>query len=66
MREHFGDNFENSYHVVSATALSHRTAQPSDFAMSSLFGLFPKCRQFVIMWPRSHVAAPHIQVLLSR
>ena len=37
-------------------------AQPPP--MSSLFSLSPKCLQFVIMWPRSHVAASHIQVLL--
>ena len=53
------------HHVVPATALSHRTARPSIFAMSSLFGLSPKSLQFVIMWPKSHVAVPHIQVLLS-
>ena len=47
------------YHVVP----SHRAARPSNFAVSSLFGLSPKCRQFVITWPRSHVAAPHIQFL---
>ena len=50
---------------VSASALSHRTARPSNFAMSSLFSLSSKCQQFVIMWPRSHVAVPHVQVLLS-
>ena len=54
-----------SHHVVSATALSHRTARPSIVAMSSLFGLSLKTLQFAITWPRSDVAAPHIQVLLS-
>ena len=29
-------------------------------------GLSPKCVQLVMMWFRSHVAAPHIQFLLSR
>ena len=43
-------------HILSATALIHRTARPSIPAMSSLFGLSPKCRQFLIMWLRSHVA----------
>ena len=51
--------YYNHHHIVSATALIHRTARPSIAAKSSLFGLSPKCRQFVIMWPRSHVAAPH-------
>ena len=35
-------------------------------AMSSTLGLSPKCVQLVMMWFRSHVAAPHIQFLLSR
>ena len=58
--------WSSHHHVLSVTALSHRTARPSIFAMSSLIGLSPKCRQFVLLWPRSHVAAPHMQVLLSR
>ena len=53
-------------HTVSPTAFIHRTARSSITVISSLFGLSPKCRQFVIMWPRSHVAAPHTQVSLSR
>ena len=51
----------STLHVVSVTALSHRTDRPSISAMSSLLGLSPKCVQLVIMWPRSHVTAPHIQ-----
>ena len=44
-------------HIVSATAFIHRTARSSIPAISSLFGLSSKCRQFVMMCPRSHVAA---------
>ena len=33
------------HHVVSATALIHRTARPSISAMSSLLGISPKCVQ---------------------
>ena len=40
-------------HIVSATALIRRTARSSIPAISSLLGLSPKCRQFVIMWARS-------------
>ena len=48
------------HHVVSATALSHRTYPPFISAMSSTPGLSPKCVQLVMIWFRSHVAAPHI------
>ena len=51
-------------HIVSPTALIHRTARSPIPAISSLFGLSPKCRQFVIMWPRSHLAAPHTRFAL--
>ena len=54
------------HHIVSATALIHRTARPSISAMSSLLGISPKCVQLVMIWFRSHVAAPHIQCLFSR
>ena len=54
------------HHIVSATALIHRTARPSISAMSSLLGISPKCGQLVMIWFRSHVAAPHIQCLFSR
>ena len=53
-------------HIVSATALIHRTARPSISAMSSLLGISPKCVKLVMIWFRSHVAAPHIQCLFSR
>ena len=53
-------------HIVSAMALSHRTYPSSISAMSSRLGLSPKCVQLVMVWFRSHVAAPHIQLLLSR
>ena len=33
------------HHIVSATALIHRTARPSISAMSSLLGISPKCVQ---------------------
>ena len=46
--------------IVSATALIHRTARHSISAMSSLLGISPKCVQLVMIWFRSHVAAPHI------
>ena len=45
---------------VSATALIHRTARPSISAMSSLLDISPKYMQLVMIWFRSHVAAPHI------
>ena len=54
------------HHIVSATVLIHRTARPSISAMSSLLGISPKCVQLVMIWFRSHVAAPHIQCLFSR
>ena len=54
------------HHIVSATALIHRTARPSISAMSYLLGISPKCIQLVMIWFRSHVAAPHIQCLFSR
>ena len=54
------------HHIVSAMALSHRTYPSFISAMSSRLGLSPKCVQLVMMWFRSHVAAPHIQFLLSR
>ena len=54
------------YHIVSATALIHRTARPSISAMSSLLGNSPKCVQLAVIWFRSHVAAPHMQCLFSR
>ena len=54
------------HHIVPATALIHRTARPSISAMSSLLGISPKCVQLVMIWFRSHVAAPHIQCLFSR
>ena len=38
----------------------------SIFAMSSLLLLSPKCLQLVIVSLRSHVDAPHIQLLFSR
>ena len=53
-------------HIVSAMALSHRTYPSFISAISSRLGLSPKCVQLVMMWFRSHVAAPHIQFLLSR
>ena len=53
------------HHVLSAMALSHRTYPSFISAMSSTLGLSPKCVQLVMMWFRSHVAAPHIQFLLS-
>ena len=71
-RRLMGDQIEvfkilNGYHhIVSATALIHRTARPSISAMSSLLGISPKCVQLVMIWFRSHVAAPHIQCLFSR
>ena len=59
--------WEQSFiHIVSATALIHRTARPSISVMSSLLGISPKCVQLVMIWFRSHVAAPHIQCLFSR
>ena len=54
------------HHIVSAMALSHRTYPSFISAISSRLGLSPKCVQLVMMWFRSHVAAPHIQFLLSR
>ena len=36
------------HHIVSATALIHRTARPSISAMSSLLGISPKCVQLII------------------
>ena len=46
-------------HIVSETAFIHRTARSSIPAISYMFGLSPKCWQFVIMlcgrdhmWPR--------------
>ena len=57
---------KNHHHIVSATALIHRTARPSISAMSSLLGNSPKCVQLVMIWFRSHVAAPHMQCLFSR
>ena len=59
------DGLISSHHIVSATALIHRTARPSISAMSSLLGISPKCVQLVMIWFRSHVAAPHIQCLFS-
>ena len=58
--------YAHHHHIVSATALIHRTARPSISAMSSLLGISPKCVQLVMIWFRSHVAAPHIQCLFSR
>ena len=49
------------HHIVSAMALSHRTYPSFIFAMSFTLGLSPTCVQLVMMWFRSHVAAPHIQ-----
>ena len=37
------------HHIVSATALIHRTARPSISAMSSLLGISPKCVQLVMI-----------------
>ena len=54
------------HHIVSAMALSHRTYPYFISAMSSRLGLSPKCVQLVVVLFRSHVAAPHIQFLLSR
>ena len=48
------------HHIVSAMALSHRTYPSFISAMSSRLGLSPKCVQLVMMWFRSHVAAPHM------
>ena len=53
------------HHIVSATALIHRTARPSISAMSSLLGISPKCVQLVMIWFRSHVAVPHIVFVLT-
>ena len=39
--------------------------RPSISPMSSLLGISPKCVQLVMIWFRSHVAAPHIQCLFS-
>ena len=62
-----GDHYcFDHHHIVSAMALSHRTYPSFISAMSSMLGLSPKCVQLVMMWFRSHVAAPHIQFLLSR
>ena len=47
---------------LSATARIHPSFLPCRFRL----GLSPKCVQLVMMWFRSHVAAPHIQFLLSR
>ena len=58
--------FNHHHHIVSAMALSHRTYPSFISAISSRLGLSPKCVQLVMMWFRSHVAAPHIQFLLSR
>ena len=55
-----------NHHIVSAMALSHRTYPSFISAMSSRHGLSPKCVQLVMMWFRSHMAAPHIEFLLSR
>ena len=54
------------HHIVSAMAPSHRAYPSFISAISSRLGLSPKCVQLVMMWFRSHVAAPHIQFLLSR
>ena len=56
---------ESNHHVVSAMVLSHRTYPSFISAMSSTLGLSPKCVQRVMIWFRSHVAASHIQFLLS-
>ena len=53
------------HHIVPATALIHRTARPSISAMSSLLGISPKCVQLVMIWFRSHVAAPHMYSVCS-
>ena len=54
-----------NHHIVSATALIHRTARPSISAMSSLLGISPKCVQLVMIWFRSYVAAPHMYSVCS-
>ena len=41
--------FVGHHHIVSATALIHRTAQPSISAMSSLLDISPKCVQLVLI-----------------
>ena len=53
----------HSYRVCNGVHPSY--ARSSIPAISSLFGLSPKCRQFFIMWPRSHVAAPHTHMFRS-
>ena len=57
---HIDIYFDDDHRVVSATALSHRTYPSFISAMSSMLGLSPKCVQLVVIWFRSHVAAPHI------
>ena len=51
---------DHHHHIVSATALIHRTARPSIPAMSSLLGISPKCVQLIVIWFRSHVATLHM------